>query len=299
MPKVSVIIPTFNRADFLVKTIETVFNQTFKDFEIIISDDGSTDGTKEMISEFGEKVHYIYNDHTGLPSCARNSAIKMAKGEYLAFLDSDDQWLPDKLNKQIELLENSQGVGLICSNAYVVNSDGKMSEHLYLRQGKGKSGKVLTDLIRDNFIITSTTIVRTKIVKEIGYFSELNELKAVEDYNLWLRIAAKYEIVFIEEPLAIYRDVPLESIRAYNDLKTHWMGILSALNGLKINELDLDSRRIFKTKKSECLSELLKLNWSGFEIIPSIGVFLKLFYLQPLKTANRIKKKFLKSFYRK
>jgi len=106
MMKVSVIIPTYNREQLLKRAIQSVLNQTFRDFEIIVVDDGSTDNTKEIIDSFtSDKIKYIYESNSGGAARPKNTGIKNAQGKYIAVLDSDDEWLPQKLEKQIELLE--------------------------------------------------------------------------------------------------------------------------------------------------------------------------------------------------
>ena len=99
-PKVSVVIPTYNSSQFIVETLESVFAQTYKDYEIIVVDDGSTDNTKEVLQPYTSRIKYIYKENGG-PASARNVGIKSAQGEYIAFLDSDDRWLPEKLEKHI------------------------------------------------------------------------------------------------------------------------------------------------------------------------------------------------------
>ncbi len=111
MPKVSVIIPTYNRAHFLCEALDSALSQTFKDFEIIIVDDGSTDNTKQVLEKYGSRIYYIYQENKGRAE-ARNTGIRRAKGEHIAFLDDDDIWLPNKLEKQVFFLDARPDIGI-------------------------------------------------------------------------------------------------------------------------------------------------------------------------------------------
>ncbi|MBH0208302.1 MAG: glycosyltransferase family 2 protein, partial [Nitrospira sp.] len=132
MACVSVIIPTFNRFPLLCRAVDSVLNQTHGDLEIIVIDDGSTDDTPALFAQLFPTVHYVKTDHSGLPAIARNVGIRLAKGEFVAFLDSDDQWLPDKLSQQMEPLQRNPDIGLACSNAFVMYDDKDTLSRSYL-----------------------------------------------------------------------------------------------------------------------------------------------------------------------
>jgi glycosyltransferase involved in cell wall biosynthesis len=203
MPKVSVIVPTFNQAAFLRRAVESICAQTFKDTEILLVDDGSEDATETLARQF-INCSYLKIPHSGLPAVARNVGVRKATGRYIAFLDADDQWLPHKLHAQSRILDDGPDVGLVCSNALVESAAGT-DRPLYLKYAQGKTGRVLPDLLRDNFIITSTVLMRRDLFESAGWFSEARELRAVEDYHLWIRVAAHTKIHFIPEPLALYQ----------------------------------------------------------------------------------------------
>lgn len=206
MPEISVIIPTYNRGHLISETIDSVLSQSFRDLEILVIDDGSTDNTQEILKKYSGNVTYINIKHSGLPAVVRNVGLKHARGIYIAFLDSDDIWLPEKLEKEIGILENSPDTGLVCSNAYVLKANEDREKELYLKENQGKSGHVLADLLKDNFIINSSVLVRRSAIDQAAIFSENPELRALEDYDLWLRIAMITKICFILEPLLSYRD---------------------------------------------------------------------------------------------
>lgn len=200
-PLVSVIIPTYNRAAYLLKALQSVKEQTYQFLEIIVIDDGSTDNTRMMLKDYDGPVRYFYQENQGI-SGARNAGIMNAHGEYVAFLDSDDYWVPEKTERQVALFEQNPGYGLVASRCASIRLDGSYRE----RNRPGKSGWVLADLFKANFIRTSTAMVKKQCFERIGLFDE--DLKECEEYDLWLRIAAHYPMGFINKSLAVYVDNP-------------------------------------------------------------------------------------------
>ena len=214
--KVSVIIPTYNCAQYITEAVESVLNQTYKDFEIIVVDDGSTDNTKEVIKPYLNKIKYIYQQNSG-PSAARNRGIKEAKGEYIAFLDADDIWLAQKLELQIKFMEKEKEVGLIFSDMILFNEKGIiknsfLKEKLFFNKLSIKplssTEKVIYDnvfnaLLQENFIPTNTVIVKKECFNKVGFFDKT--LFSVEDRDMWLRIGLFYDIGFINFPLVLTR----------------------------------------------------------------------------------------------
>lgn len=206
LPKVSVIIPTYNRANYVVEAIESVFNQTYRNMETIVIDDGSTDDTQEKISQLRDRIKYIYQDNRG-PAIARNWGIRASQGEFIAFLDSDDVWLAEKLELQIGLLESRREVGLVYSDAFrSYGNTGIIEKDTEFVRLKPYAGWTFGHLFRDNFIHTSTVVVRKRCLEEVGVFDEGGNFVPAEDYDLWLRIAARYQIDYINKPLIKYRD---------------------------------------------------------------------------------------------
>lgn len=224
---VSVVIPTYNREQYIGSCISSVLNQTYgkQNIQVIVIDDGSTDGTHLLVHEL-QKHHknIVYEKiiNTGNPGAVRNIGIKQARGNYIAFLDSDDAWLPDLLEKEITLLKETNAA-LIWSNADVVDHDNKLLKSRYLRIGFGKSGYVFNCLVQDNFVITSTTIVTRAVLDSVGAFMDNDKYKLCQDYDLWLRIALNNRLVYLDEVLAHYRQHPggiskLNSNRAVKDI---------------------------------------------------------------------------------
>ena len=233
VPTVSVIIPTYNRAEFLAQAIDSVLAQTCQDFEIIVVDDGSTDDTAQVLAAYSDRVRYVPIPHSGLPAVARNAGLRVAEGEYVAFLDSDDRWLPYKLERQLPFLQNRPAIGLVCSNALVLRTGLEKPDALYQPPDQRANGWVLPELLKNNFVITSTAIVRRAVLDQVGVFSEQPALCALEDYDLWLRLAAQAEVVYLPEALAVYRDQPAASIRSNRLLSAHWRGMLLIMERLR------------------------------------------------------------------
>jgi len=253
LPKVSVIIPTYDRALLVCGAIDSVLNQTYHDYEIIVIDDGSTDATTDVMAAYGPKVKYLRVPHSGNPATTRNAGLSVAEGEFVAFLDSDDQWLPSKLERQIPILESDPEIGLECSNAIVKYQGQDALEQLYLKLDQGFSGSVVARLLEQNFIITSTTVIRRAILEKTGTFSQLPELTALEDYDLWLRISTLSKICFLPEALAIYTEHPEQSLRFTRRPSQHWQGQLAILSRMQRFLLEQNLRQEINPKLvSEC-----------------------------------------------
>jgi len=197
-PLISVIIPTFNRLIFLKEAVESVEKQSSRDFELIIVDDGSTDGTGEYIESRPAK--YIRLGHSGFPGRVRNAGAEAAEGRYLAFLDSDDLWEPEKLNKQIEYLAAYPKIE-ICHTREVWLRNGRVVSQS--KQRYKRSGNIFNHALKKCIIGPSTVIVSRRLFTESGGFRE--DMEIAEDYELWLRITNDYEVGYIDEPLVIKR----------------------------------------------------------------------------------------------
>lgn len=201
-PAVSVVIPAYNAARFLKDTIDTVLRQSFTDYEIIVVDDGSTDATASVARSFGERVRYFHQQNRGA-SAARNEGIRRATGKYIAFLDSDDLWTPEKLAAQVGILEKNPEIGLVYSD-WSLTQDTGPARASFLETVPGVSGRVFDELIQRGFVLTSTVLVRRGCLDDVGLFDET--LPVVEDYDLWLRIAYRWKIVLIKDRLVTKRN---------------------------------------------------------------------------------------------
>lgn len=205
--KVSVIVPTYNRAHLVRETIDSILSQTFNDFELIIVDDESTDSTDEVVKSYKDKrIRYFKHQHHGIIAANRNYGIRRAKGKYIAFCDDDDLWFPQKLEKQVQELEKDSQIGLVCNNEIGFDDKGDHGE--LIKTKLTDQDFTFESLIAVNRVSTSTVLVRKAVLNDVGMMDESPELVAVEDYELWLRIAKKYRVKYIDMPLGKYRTHP-------------------------------------------------------------------------------------------
>jgi glycosyltransferase involved in cell wall biosynthesis len=218
MPKVSVIIPTYNCAHYLGQAIESVIGQTFRDFEIIVLDDGSTDNTSEIADKYGKAIRYIRQTNGGLPA-ARNRAIEASTGEFVALLDSDDWWEPNKLEEQVPLIEADPEVGISFTDLRVVYDDGTVLPSFLLSRPLASSGYVFDRLLLSGFILPSTVLMRRSCFEQSGRFDE--SMRSHEDIDLWLRICRKWKAVLVPKPLT-HRRQGLSNMTANHDLRTRY-----------------------------------------------------------------------------
>lgn len=203
-PRVSVIVPTYNRERFVLEAIRSALAQTFPDLEVIVLDDGSTDSTAERIREITDaRIRYFRQENTGKPGVVRNRAIAQARGEYVAFLDSDDAWLPGRLARQLAEAEAHPEAGLIYSFTREMDRAGRPGA--VFGPNFDGSGSQFERLLFLNFIPTSTVLVPRRVLEDVGTFDESPEFRTNQDYELWLRIAARYPIRLVPEVLAFYR----------------------------------------------------------------------------------------------
>ncbi|MBA4393605.1 MAG: glycosyl transferase [Desulfobacca sp.] len=198
-PLVSIVIPTCNRASLLLEAIDSVFNQTFEDFELIIIDDGSTDETAATLGKISRPFLYRFQENQGVSS-ARNHGLLLAQGKWIAFLDSDDLWLPKKLETQLEFFSQNPGA-LLCQ-----------TEEIWIRNGRRVnpqkkhqkfSGDIFAPSLKLCLVSPSAVMIRRDLFDRVGSFDEA--LPACEDYDLWLRISSQFPIYLINQPMVIKR----------------------------------------------------------------------------------------------
>jgi glycosyltransferase involved in cell wall biosynthesis len=211
MPKVSVIIPTYQSVKFVREAIDSVLAQTYRDYEVIVVDGGSTDGTIEVLSSYGNSIRVIRQNGKGI-SNARNNGVLASNGEYIAFMDSDDLWVPNKLEVQCKFLESKSNiVGLIYSDALFFEEEKNGKLERQSRMEKLYRGKVIKHLLETNFIPASTVTMRKSCFEKVGYFDE--SLEVCEDIDMWIRIAESFEVD--------YQDLVLAKIRWHSGSLLH------------------------------------------------------------------------------
>ena len=203
-PKVSVIIPAYNRADYIKQTIDSVLNQSYSNIELNVIDDGSTDGTREILESYGDKLKIL--EHPGRvnkgQSAGINLALNIVDGKYTAILDSDDYWELDKIEGQVSYLEENPEIGLVYGNGTAVNEN---NEYLYDIYGPGhveenEAGNVLMDCY---FLLPNNSLVRTEVINKAGMFDE--SLRSAQDHDMAIRIAEITNIAYEDKIVFHYR----------------------------------------------------------------------------------------------
>jgi glycosyltransferase involved in cell wall biosynthesis len=203
-PHVSIALATYNMAPFLDQAITSVLQQTYPHFTLHVIDDGSTDQTADVVHRFRDepRVRYTRQTNQGQAS-AKNCAIRQAKGEYIALLDADDTWEPEKLSKQVPILRDNPAIGIVYTNFRYMDADGRL---LGSPQRRYYSGRISGRLLVDNFVNSATCLVRRECFERLGYFDESYPMAI--DYDLWLRFSTEYEFHFLDEVLYNYRIWP-------------------------------------------------------------------------------------------
>lgn len=215
-PLISVIIPAYNCARYLDGAIQSVINQSFKDIEIIVIDDGSTDNTADIIKPFTGHIKYYRQENKGAAS-ARNHGIKLSSGKYIAFLDSDDLWEPHKLAAQLNILENQPDFPVVHTNASTIDQDGNMILKSANEKRQSHNGMIFEEFFLKNIsvILTSSAIIDRKCLETTGLFDDA--FPVLQDYDFFLRLSWSHPVFFIKEPLVKYR------VRPYSLTRTNAM----------------------------------------------------------------------------
>ena len=264
---VSVIIPTYNRKHTLKRAIQSVHLQSLPPFEIIVVDDGSNDGTKEWVRQKYPNVKYIYQENSGVSS-ARNKGIKIARGDWIALLDSDDEWLPNKLNKQIDKIKSNLDVKILHSNEIWIRNGLRVNQ---MKKHKKFGGYIFEKCLDICRISPSSVMLKKEIFDYIGTFDE--SLKVCEDYDLWLRITSKYSVCFLDIPLIKkYGGHSDQLSKAHNGIEFYRIQSLQKILESKIlsksqtllaintmvNKMNIYASGLEKRNKTEELSKLKK-----------------------------------------
>ena len=264
---VSVIIPTYNRKHTLKRAIQSVYMQSLPPFEIIVVDDGSNDGTKEWVRQKYPNVKYIYQENSGVSS-ARNKGIKIARGDWIALLDSDDEWLPNKLSEQINKIKSNLDVKILHSNEIWIRNGVRVNQ---MKKHKKFGGYIFEKCLDICRISPSSVLLKKEILDDIGTFDE--SLKVCEDYDLWLRITSKYSVCFLDIPLIKkYGGHSDQLSKAHNGIEFYRIQSLQKILESKIlsksqtllaintmvNKMNIYASGLEKRNKTEELSKLKK-----------------------------------------
>jgi len=200
-PRVSVVVASRNYGQYIREALDSVRNQTFRDFELIVIDDGSTDDTESIVRPYlsDPRFRYIRCDRLG-QSRAKNLGYGLTSGEFVAYLDADDVWLPEKLDRQVRLIDANPKVGLVYSRRRMIAPDGRM---IVTPPIKLHRGQLLDRLLVQNSICFSTILIRRSVLEHVGAFDTSLELGI--DYELWLRVGMHYEFDYVDDVLVKYR----------------------------------------------------------------------------------------------
>ncbi len=198
MPTVSVIIHTYNNEKFIAETIKSVLRQTYKDYEIIVVDDGSEDGTRDALHPYMQDIRYHYKENGGIAS-AKNAGISLSNAEFIAFLDHDDLWIPDKLKIQMEYFDAHPQIGLVYAKYASFMGD----KELRTKPEKGYSGWIFKELLSKSFVQTSTVMVKRECLDAVGPYDE--SFKLADEYDMFLRVAKRFQCGFVDKELTRYR----------------------------------------------------------------------------------------------
>lgn len=200
-PLVSVIIATYNMADYLPLAVRSVLDQTYGNVEVVVVDDGSTDDTLEAVEALRDnpRVKYLSQKNSG-QAVAKNHGVRESRGDYIAFLDADDMWAPDKLNLQVPVFSRSEKVGIVYSRLCYIDETGR---DLRVANNELFRGRITGPLLIRNFIGFGSTVVRRECFDRLGGFREA--LRMGIDYDLWLRLSTQYEFDYVDRPLLRYR----------------------------------------------------------------------------------------------
>lgn len=229
-PTVSIITGSYNLEDLILETVQAALGQTFEDFEYIIVDDGSTDATVARIESIrDQRLRLIKAPHSGLPAVGRNLALQQATGKYIAILDADDIWLPEKLARQVAFMEEYPSIGMVHTD-YELLIDGRREVHTNMKAPPGpmSADEALRTLIRGNFVGTSSVMLRADALSLIDVFQDADRhLRGTEDIDLWLRLAeAGVNFGFIDERSHLYR---IRSNSVSSRRLNHLMALAAAL----------------------------------------------------------------------
>jgi glycosyltransferase involved in cell wall biosynthesis len=214
-PKVSVIIPTYNRAHVIRRALHSVLRQTYENLEVIVVDDASTDNTVDVVASIhDERIVFLQQKNRRGAAVARNIGIQAATGDFVAFQDSDDEWLSEKIEKQMAMMLSANvSIGLVYTG--FLRFENKTATYFPSKNVKMKSGRILGSLLIGNFVTTQSVVVRKDCLTQVGLFDE--QLPRLQDWELFIRLAGLYEFTCIDEPLLIVFHTP-QSITSDNTL---------------------------------------------------------------------------------
>jgi len=237
--------------------INSVLLQTYEPIEIIVIDDGSNDNTRRIVGGFGDKVKYLYKKNGGVSS-ARNLGITKASGKYLAFLDSDDCWLPDKINVQMDVFQREPSVEMVICDYLCINREWEFISRIRRRDALPRNGMILLDVLKAPSLVPSTSMVLRDTMIELGMYDE--SLSTAEDLDFFIRFARQHRIYLIERPLVIYMrgHKGLSQVQSSDDDMVSVMERQLKISSQEIKEIDMKSY-LFETYRKASMGKI----WFG------------------------------------
>lgn len=283
-PRVSVVIPAYNAERCIGEAIQSVLKQSYREWEVVVVDDGSTDRTSEVVAGFGERVRYLRQTNAGA-AAARNAGIREARGELIAFLDADDVWLPDKLQLQVAYLDAHPETALVYADVQMQREDGRLLPSYLAEKKHAGSGRIFDAVVQEYFIHTSSTLIRRSCLEEVGGFDPA--LKTAEDRDLWLRLAYRWPVGLVEQPLALVRRSPgslsnLEfssarrvqmfekALRTFPELPERSRGLIR--RQLALNHYDLGLGYLSRLDRREARRHLMKAAQERSLLVRALGL---------------------------
>ncbi|MCS6830420.1 MAG: glycosyltransferase [bacterium] len=205
MSLVSVVLTSYNHAVYLPQAIESALGQTLGDLEIVAIDDASTDGSQHVLQRYAHRVMVVLHETNRGTYATLNEGIALTSAPYIAILNSDDVWLPEKLQRQLAVMESNARIGLVHTGFRIIDAEGNLIQGnpLGIRFHPNPQGDLLAELLARNLFITSSVMIRRECLHRCGVFEE--HLFGMGDWDLWLRIAEHYTIGYVPEPLTLYR----------------------------------------------------------------------------------------------
>jgi glycosyltransferase involved in cell wall biosynthesis len=205
-PLITVIVTTYNRPEYLKLTLESVVKQTYKNIEIIVVDDGSIGEKNQIVCKQFKNINYIKNINSKTPAVGRNIGVKESKGVYIAFLDDDDIWIPNKIEIQQQILENNPDFGLVHSPCQIIDSDGKLNSEIIGEsfEWRNKHGDISLTMLGNFGLMMPTPLIRKSVIEKVGLFNEKMK-PAGEDTEFWCRCSFETKFFYYPKSLAYYR----------------------------------------------------------------------------------------------
>ena len=286
-PCVSVVIPVYNGEAWVARAIESALAQGEAVAEVLVCDDGSTDGTCDVVRGFGGAVSLLPGARAGTPAAPRNRGIRGASCELIAFLDADDAWMPGKIEAQLAVFPAHPGTGLVCTNA-LRQTDPATTAGLssLLPPGAGRSGRVLDRLVRSNFVVTSSVLTRRSLLFAAGLFCE-GETFGAEDYDLWLRVAHLAPVAYIAQPWVLYRDWGASYRDEWSAARAR-DGLLTVLDRAEraCRPLRPPERRAFRRRRTRLYAEGADAMWARGEAAAARRAALRVALREPGERDN-------------